>query len=64
MEVERNLAESGGHQLLGREIGALHQTGSRRAVMTLERTTWITIHVTEKTDLAEIEKEFIVGESE
>ena len=159
MEVERNLAESGGHQLLGREIGALHQPGSqelqssknaavdalqaaiaarpethviqkvlhhfapgvyarqwfsdvgevtvgkvhrkqtinilaagkvmvvnaaddkdrviitapyvwvappgsRRAVVTLERTSWITIHVTEKTDLAEIEKEFIVGDAE
>ena len=38
--------------------------GSRRAVVTLERTSWITIHVTEKTDLAEIEKEFIVGDEE
>jgi hypothetical protein len=38
--------------------------GSRRAVVTLERTSWITIHVTDKTDLAEIEDEFIMRDSE
>ena len=37
---------------------------SRRAVFTLERCSWVTIHVTESTDLAQIEEEFIMGEEE
>lgn len=42
----------------------LSPPGSRRAVLTLEDCSWITIHVTTETDLEKIEAEFIMGEAQ
>jgi len=38
--------------------------GTKRAVMVLEETVWTTVHVTDKTDLAEIEREVIATDFE
>lgn len=38
--------------------------GSKRAVVTLEPCSWVTVHVTSETDLAKIEAEFIMGDDE
>lgn len=36
--------------------------GTKRAVLVLEETVWTTVHVTDKTDLAEIEREVIASD--
>lgn len=38
--------------------------GSKRAVVTLEPCSWVTVHVTSETDLEKIEAEFIMGDDE
>lgn len=38
--------------------------GSKRAVLTLEPCSWVTVHVTSETDLEKIEAEFIMGDDE
>lgn len=54
----RVATEFGEHELVAPHT-FVSEPGTKRAVLALEDTIWTTIHVTESTDLAEIEREVI-----
>jgi hypothetical protein len=53
------LTEGGGIERLRGPITMVSQPGTKRAVYAMTDTTWTTIHLTDKTDLAQIEDEVI-----
>lgn len=53
------ITESGGQQRLTGFMPMVSEAGTKRAVYTHSDAIWTTIHLTDKTDLAEIEKELI-----
>lgn len=58
----RVFTEGGGVQDLAAPCTFVSQPGTKRAVLVVEDTVWTTVHVTDKTDLAEIEREVISTE--
>ena len=52
--------ESGGVEELVAPLTIISPAGTKRIAYALEDTTWTTVHVTDKTDMVEIEKEIIV----
>jgi hypothetical protein len=52
------LTENGAEQICA-PFHAITQPGTKRVIYTHEDTVWITVHSTQKTDLAEIEEELI-----
>jgi hypothetical protein len=53
------VTEAGGRQHLIAPLAMISQAGTKRAVVALEDTVWITVHATDETDLARIEAEVI-----
>lgn len=56
--------EQGGIEELIAPLTIISPAGTKRLVYALEDTVWTTIHVTDKTDIAEIEKEIITEDYE
>jgi hypothetical protein len=56
------LTESGGREHLKAPLSMISQAGTKRAVYAIEDTVWITIHVTNETDLGKIE-EYVIAPS-
>lgn len=54
------VTESGGVERLKAPLSIISPANTKRIVYTHEDTVWITVHVTDKTDLEEIEKEIIL----
>lgn len=53
------ITEGEGKQQLDAPLALMSQPGTKRVVLALEDTWWVTVHKTESTDLAEIENEVI-----
>jgi len=56
----RIFTESEGDQVLTAPLSMISPAGTKRVVVALEDTVWITVHATDKTDPVEIEKDVIV----
>jgi hypothetical protein len=54
------ITESGGRETLEAPLSMISPAGTKRVVWAHEDTVWITVHVTDKTDVDEIEQEVIV----
>lgn len=53
------VTEHGGSEHLRAPLAMISQPGTKRAIVALEDTVWITVHVTKETDLDRIEDEII-----
>ena len=60
MEGEVIVITEEGKKHLKAPCSMISAAGTKRVVYTLENSRWITVHVTDKTDLKEIEQEIIV----
>jgi hypothetical protein len=58
------VTESGGREHLKAPLSLISQPGTKRAIVALEDTVWVTIHATHETDLAKIEDEVIAPDYE
>lgn len=56
------LTEFGGREHLKAPLSMISKAGTKRAVLALEDTTWITVHATDETDLKKIE-EYVIAPS-
>ncbi|MCE5185019.1 MAG: hypothetical protein LLF76_02715 [Planctomycetaceae bacterium] len=54
------VTEEGGRELIEAPRVMVSPAGTKRALVTLEDTVWVTVHNTQQQDLEEIEKEVIV----
>lgn len=54
------VTEGGGREHLKAPLSMISKAGTKRAVMALQDTVWITVHVTEETDLKKIE-EYVIA---
>jgi hypothetical protein len=58
------VTEGGGREHLSAPRAWISQPGTKRAVVALEDTVWITVHATHETDLTKIEDEVIATDYE
>jgi len=56
------VTEQGGQEHLKAPLSIISQPGTKRAIMALEDTVWITVHVTNETDLEKIE-DYVIAKS-
>lgn len=56
------VTEHGGREHLKAPLSMISKAGTKRAVMALEDTVWITVHVTNETDLEKIE-EYVIAKT-
>lgn len=53
------ISEEGGRQRIKAPFHGITLAGTKRAIFTHKKTIWVTVHVTEKTDIEEIRKDVI-----
>lgn len=56
------VTEAGGREHLTAPLSIISKAGTKRAIIALEDTVWITVHVTNETDLEKIE-EYVIAPS-